>query len=730
MFKNRSFIQGLFISYVGLLIPVFLMGMLLNQGIIMKMKKDTASAVTYQLDNLKTNFENRYRYYRDNSIHLSSSPELLQYKMLYDSINARKGILKIRDTNSYDAVYTDVFIYYGNEKIYSGNGLTRLNVYFENTMRCTEQSFVLSKQILNDTEDSVIYVLQKIGPGYLFFHFPFISYHEGEQNIISVNYCVNVEILQETLESLMGNNPIYLSVVFSNGAKVQFKGNTDDGIIMINEDEYIEFQNSKNIVEVSSNSNNTGVSFNVLYDSSLMYKDINRWQVLNTVLTAGILLLSIIISFILSRKYHLRVKEIKNTVAAAGHAITDIDNVVSSNEFDYIHRMIKRIIDESDNQKFIIKKTRTDFRKQTATLLFQGFIKDQNTIQGMMELCNLEIHENYYSLMGIWVGSMSAKNVYEIIEQEFEGEYIGDTQLDGQKAIVVLLGMPNKDYVKENRTKAARKVSRIIEDNGTDSYMISFSCVYENISLVSYAYLETVTVMEYEQERIGDERIMFFEHFINEQAGAKSFSEEDIILFEQALAEMDVKAAIRHFRQMMKHMKDKKTMKRAGIYIRYCLLQTIILAVKNGDSSGDDRLLCDISKINPVLGHKFEEKVTKIIERLCQKPDVEKTDHIDRIIQYIDRNYTKYNLSLDEISEQVGLTKSYISKLFKAKTNCKYIDYVTEQRMNEAKRMLIETNLTVNEIVKRIGYCDEPTFRKKFKDYFGVNTSELRKAVN
>src|SRR5690606_7832476 len=153
------------------------------------------------------------------------------------------------------------------------------------------------------------------------------------------------------------------------------KGNTDDGIIMIDEDEYIEFQDNKNVVEVSSNSNNTGVSFNVLYDSSLMYKDINRWQVLNTVLTAGILLLSIIISFILSRKYHLRVKEIKNIVAAAGHAITDIDNVISSNEFDYIHRMVKRIIDESDNQKIIIKKSQADFRKQTATLLFQGFIK-------------------------------------------------------------------------------------------------------------------------------------------------------------------------------------------------------------------------------------------------------------------------------------------------------------------------------------------------------------------
>ena len=131
LFKNRSFIQGLFISYICLLIPVLLMSMLLNQGIIAKMKKDSDAAIAYQLENVKSNFETRYIYYRDSSIRLSSSSELQKYKMLSDNINARKGIIKIRDSNSYDAMYTDVFMYYGNEKVYSGNGLTRLDVYFE-----------------------------------------------------------------------------------------------------------------------------------------------------------------------------------------------------------------------------------------------------------------------------------------------------------------------------------------------------------------------------------------------------------------------------------------------------------------------------------------------------------------------------------------------------------------------------------------------------------------------
>ena len=77
-------------------------------------------------------------------------------------------------------MYTDVFMYYGNEKVYSGNGLTRLDVYFENTMRCTEQSLALSKRVLNETADTMTYISQKVGPGYLFIHFPFISYLDGK----------------------------------------------------------------------------------------------------------------------------------------------------------------------------------------------------------------------------------------------------------------------------------------------------------------------------------------------------------------------------------------------------------------------------------------------------------------------------------------------------------------------------------------------------------------------
>ena len=120
----------------------------------------------------------------------------------------------------------------------------------------------------------------------------------------------------------------------------------------------------------------------------------------------------------LSRRYHLRVKEI-NTVAAAGHAMKDMENISSSNEFDYIHRMVKRIIDESNTRKALSGIRKLFASKRRAA--FPGYIKDPDTIQGMMHLCGMEIHENHYSLMGVWVGNRNPDKVYEIIEREYNG---------------------------------------------------------------------------------------------------------------------------------------------------------------------------------------------------------------------------------------------------------------------------------------------------------------------
>lgn len=72
---------------------------------------------------------------------------------------------------------------------------------------------------------------------------------------------------------------------------------------------------------------------------------------------------------------------------------------------------------------------------------------------------------------------------------------------------------------------------------------------------------------------------------------------------------------------------------------------------------------------------------------------------------------------------------SLFSYLFKQYTGCNFVNYLKDLRINEAKRLLIDTDLRVNEVSQKVGYDNEKHFMKIFKNTCGVSPSEYRKIM-
>jgi len=94
--------------------------------------------------------------------------------------------------------------------------------------------------------------------------------------------------------------------------------------------------------------------------------------------------------------------------------------------------------------------------------------------------------------------------------------------------------------------------------------------------------------------------------------------------------------------------------------------------------------------------------------------------------QYIQQNYMK-PISLKEVSSVVGFNDSYFSSLFKKESGKNFLEYLSEVRMNKAKELLKETNLSIASICERVGYNDLKHFTKSFKKYTGLKPNEFRK---
>lgn len=93
---------------------------------------------------------------------------------------------------------------------------------------------------------------------------------------------------------------------------------------------------------------------------------------------------------------------------------------------------------------------------------------------------------------------------------------------------------------------------------------------------------------------------------------------------------------------------------------------------------------------------------------------------------YVHDHYSDESLSLDSICEVLGVSNSYFSTIFKKETGNSFIGYLTDYRMDQASRLLIETNEKSYIIAKSVGYADPNYFSYVFKRRFGVSPSRYR----
>ncbi len=95
-------------------------------------------------------------------------------------------------------------------------------------------------------------------------------------------------------------------------------------------------------------------------------------------------------------------------------------------------------------------------------------------------------------------------------------------------------------------------------------------------------------------------------------------------------------------------------------------------------------------------------------------------------VKYIRENYAS-DLNMAVVSNEVSMNYSLFSSAFKNYTGTNFVSYVKELRMDEAKRLLTDTDLRVNEIALKVGYDNDKHFMKTFKAVVGVSPSEYRK---
>ena len=102
-----------------------------------------------------------------------------------------------------------------------------------------------------------------------------------------------------------------------------------------------------------------------------------------------------------------------------------------------------------------------------------------------------------------------------------------------------------------------------------------------------------------------------------------------------------------------------------------------------------------------------------------------RSEYVKHITEYVRENYDR-DITIDSIAEHIGISYSYLRKLYKEATGQNLADYINRLRIEKAKQLLRETNYTVKEIAALCGYNHERSFSRTFAQSEGMSPGRYK----
>lgn len=101
---------------------------------------------------------------------------------------------------------------------------------------------------------------------------------------------------------------------------------------------------------------------------------------------------------------------------------------------------------------------------------------------------------------------------------------------------------------------------------------------------------------------------------------------------------------------------------------------------------------------------------------------------VQKVMIYLRENYSE-QIDFASVAEAHAISAPYLSRLFHEYAGISPSQYLTGYRMEQAKKLLRDSRLTIGEIAARVGYPDPFHFSKVFKNKVGVSPSQFRQPV-
>lgn len=166
------------------------------------------------------------------------------------------------------------------------------------------------------------------------------------------------------------------------------------------------------------------------------------------------------------------------------------------------------------------------------------------------------------------------------------------------------------------------------------------------------------------------------------------------------------------------------------------LTVSVLHVAANADVDTED-VIGNLDIYQWILDQQHTEVLSEWFIKLCEElhirmnANLESTEKtiVHAACQFIDEHMDQQELNLAMVSDAVGLSSSYFSRLFKKEKGIGLNNYIAVARINHSKSLLQDTSLPLSDIALQSGFSTASYFSRIFKKSTGITPGEYRRGI-
>lgn len=306
-----------------------------------------------------------------------------------------------------------------------------------------------------------------------------------------------------------------------------------------------------------------------------------------------------------------------------------------------------------------------------------------------------------------------------------------------REKLIILNNHPDDSAVERTRQlNLSRELMSILNQQFDIKISVAISQIHYGLNKITACYGESVMALDYRMVK-GPSSIIFYNDIKNNNEYDYHYpveTEVQIINFAKNADFVNVEKALD---QIFSNNVQQEMTPEISKCLSYDLLSTWVklLSTLGGE---DKKRIIELHKPFKVISkcrtvEELQEKIKSLYYDYCLEVQERQSTQGERlyleIAAFIEENFNDNMISLGLIAEHFAMNPSYLSSFFKKQGGITLSDFITQIRIEEAKKLLPNRKLTISEIATKVGYANSVGLIRVFKKVEGVTPGQYREIM-